>query len=179
MYRAVSEMGRITEFVGVPELSGEVDLGEIMGPGVDRDIALTITPPLKEASPRCCGGDWGRAEWDGAKGACADVSRSAGVLSVKVRDEFVSGDVIFVLPGIVFGPIAFPFNEILEFPPEHAAVEDSFDLVVLFSVYQLRWWRRSGFPAWDRIWRSRSEFDHVEHGVEPFERHRQAESVSI
>ena len=44
----MSEVGGITEFVGVPEQSGGAELGGIIELGAEQDVALTITPPSRK-----------------------------------------------------------------------------------------------------------------------------------
>jgi len=47
-----------------------------------------------------------------------------------------------VFPGISFYPVAFPLNQVLEFPSKHPTVQDLFHNILLFPIYKFRrrWW---------------------------------------
>jgi len=49
-------------------------------------------------------------------------------------------EILQVFPCIPLYPIAFPFDQVLEFPSEHSTVQDFFHNVLLFPIYEF--WRR-------------------------------------
>jgi len=51
-------------------------------------------------------------------------------------------EILRVFPGISLYPVAFPLDQVLEFPLEHPTVQDLFHNVLLFPIYELRqqWW---------------------------------------
>ena len=92
-------------------------------------------PPFRIASTRCNGHRWNGAEGDGAKGQSADAAGSSWVPCMKIIN-CIGGitEIIPVLPGVVFHTVAFPFDQVLQLPAEHAAVEDFFYLVFVSPV---------------------------------------------
>jgi len=48
-------------------------------------------------------------------------------------------DIFQVLPGVVFHPIAFPFDQV-EFLSEHSAIQDLLHHIFLFAINKF-WWR--------------------------------------
>jgi len=51
-------------------------------------------------------------------------------------------EIFRVFPGISLYLIAFPLDQVLEFPSEHPTVQDLFHNVLLFSIYEFQWWWR-------------------------------------
>jgi len=43
-----------------------------------------------------------------------------------------------VFTGIFFYPVAFPLNQVLEFPSKHPTVQDLFHNILLFAIYEFR-----------------------------------------
>ena len=74
--------------------------------------------------------------------------------------------IIPVLPGVVFHTVAFPFDQVLQLPAEHAAVEDFFYHILLLTVNKLRrWWWRC-MSTGDGVSRRECQLDHIEHWME-------------
>jgi len=50
-------------------------------------------------------------------------------------------EILRVFPGISLYPVAFPLDQVLEFPSEHPTVQDLFHNVLFFPIYefQQRW----------------------------------------
>ena len=70
-----------------------------------------------------------------------------------------------VFPIIVFGSVAFSFDEVLQPLSEHAAIEHLFHYVLFFIIYDLRRRGRIGLPARNQVGRGVGEFDNVEDWV--------------
>jgi len=51
-------------------------------------------------------------------------------------------EILRVFPGIPLYPVAFPFDQVLEFSLEHPTVQDFFHNVLLFPIYEFRRWLR-------------------------------------
>src|SRR5467141_3687910 len=49
-------------------------------------------------------------------------------------------DIFQVLPGVVFHPIAFPLDQVLEFVLEHSAIQNLLHHIFLFTIN--KFWRR-------------------------------------
>ena len=47
-------------------------------------------------------------------------------------------EIFQVFPGISFYPIAFPLDQVLEFPSKHPTVQDLFHNILLFPVYEFQ-----------------------------------------
>ena len=47
-------------------------------------------------------------------------------------------EIFQVFPGISFYPVAFPLDQVLEFPSKHPTVQDLFHNVLLFPIYVVR-----------------------------------------
>jgi len=47
-------------------------------------------------------------------------------------------EILRVFPGIPLYPVAFPFDQVLEFSSEHPTVQDLFHNVLLFPIYEFR-----------------------------------------
>jgi len=57
-------------------------------------------------------------------------------------DKFRGIDIFGWFPGIMFGPIAFPFDKILLLTPKHSVIQNFFHLVIHVRVVAfLDWWR--------------------------------------
>jgi len=54
-------------------------------------------------------------------------------------------EIFQVFPGISFYPVAFPLDQVLEFPSKHPTVQDLFHNILLFPIY--RFWRRWRIPT--------------------------------
>jgi len=69
------------------------------------------------------------------------VAWGSRILAVELRYLLWGVVEIFrVFPGISLYPVAFPLDQVLEFPSEHPPVQDLFHNVLLFSIYEF-WWR--------------------------------------
>jgi len=60
-----------------------------------------------------------------------------------------------VFPGILLYPVAFPFDQVLEFPSEHSTVQDHFHNILFFSIYEFWWWWWVPTSSGDQVIRSR------------------------
>jgi len=70
-----------------------------------------------------------------------DAAWGSQVLGMELRYLLWGVVEIFpVFPGISFYPIAFPLNQVLEFPLKHPTVQDLFHNILLFPIY--KFWRR-------------------------------------
>jgi len=47
-------------------------------------------------------------------------------------------EIFQVFPGVSLYPVAFPLDQVLEFPSGHPTVQDFFHNVLLFPVYKFR-----------------------------------------
>ena len=54
-------------------------------------------------------------------------------------------EILQVFPGIPLYPVAFPFDQVLEFSSEHPTVQDFFHNILLFPIYKFR--RRLRVPT--------------------------------
>jgi len=53
-------------------------------------------------------------------------------------------EILWVFPGISLYPVAFPLDQVLEFPSEHPTVQDLFHNIFLFPIHKFwEWWRVS------------------------------------
>jgi len=95
-------------------------------------------PPSRQALTRCWG-EWNRMERNWAKGQGADMVWGFQVLGVELH-YFFRGvfEILWVFPGIFLCSIAFPFDQILEFPSEHPTVQDLFHDIFLFSINEFQ-----------------------------------------
>jgi len=59
-------------------------------------------------------------------------------------------EILRVFPGISLYAVAFPFDQVLEFPSEHPAVQDLFHNILLFPIYEFwwRWWVPTSSGDW-------------------------------
>jgi hypothetical protein len=60
---------------------------------------------------------------------------------------------------IVIIVIALPLDQIFKAIIPHLAVQDSFNLIFVFTIDECQWWRRGRSMAWDWVWESNGEFD--------------------
>ena len=71
-----------------------------------------------------------------------DAAWGSRVLGVELR-YLLWGvvEILQVFPGISLYPIAFPLDQVLEFPSKHPTVQDLFHNILLFPIYefQRRW----------------------------------------
>ena len=89
------------------------------------------------------------------------------MFSVVLIDQVGSMNIGGVFPGVVFGSVAFPLDEVLQPPSEHAAVQYLFHYVLLFTIYDLWRGRKFGPPARNRVGRGAGEFDNIEDWMQP------------
>jgi len=100
-------------------------------------------PPFRIASTRCNGQWWDGAEGNGAKSQSANAVGGGWVSCMEFINR-IEGiiEIIPVFPSVVLHTVTFPFDQVLQFPVEHAAVENFFHNILLFAVNKLRWRRR-------------------------------------
>jgi hypothetical protein len=57
-------------------------------------------------------------------------------------DEFRRVDLIGIFPSVVAFGVSYPFDQILQGfgPPPGSVGADLFHFILLFSIYQIRWW---------------------------------------
>ena len=106
-------------------------------------------------------------EGDGAKGQSMDAAGSSWVPCMQIIN-CIGGitEIIPVLPGVVLHTIVFPFDQVLQLPAEHVAVEDFFYHILLLAVNKLwRWWRRCVSTS-DGVSGHQCQLDHIEHWME-------------
>jgi len=107
-------------------------------------------------------------EGDRSKGCCMDVVRCSWVSRMEICNHFRSiTKVVPIFPAVVFYSVAFPFDQILQFPPEHPTVQHFFYNVLFFAVNKFWWWWWSPTPSDNGVWWSRSQLNNVEDWVEP------------
>ena len=89
-----------------------------------------------------CGRERNRAEGDWAKSQGVDVAWGSWIFGVELHYLFQGVfEVFWVFPGVFLCPIAFPFDQVLEFPSEHSTVQNLFHNIFLFSINEFqRWW---------------------------------------
>jgi hypothetical protein len=94
------------------------------------------------------------SEWDLVESDCPDSPRCSGMIPVEFRNQPWSVNVVLICPRVFLVAVSFPCYEILELSPVDPAVENCFQLVFRFSIYDLRVWRCWGLSAFYWILRS-------------------------
>ena len=97
---------------------------------------------------------------------------------IELADQCWGFDSVCRFPTNVLVAIACPFDLVLKFSTENAAVQDFFYDIMFLSVYNSRRCRWFGTSAGNGVGNGRREFDGVEYRV--YTRHgaRQSETVS-
>ena len=67
--------------------------------------------------------------------------RLTGVLLVKLFYQSGGVDIFFWLPRVIFGRVAFPPNQVLQFSPVDPGVMDLCDNKFFLTLYPHGWWR--------------------------------------
>ena len=145
-------------------------------------VSLTITLPLdkhrlnaEESEIRRKGIEpKARARmWHGAPAA----SRGLGVELRYLLWGVV--EILRVFPGISLYPVAFPLDQVLEFPSEHPTVQDLFHNILLFPIYEFRRRWRVPMSSDDQVVGSGRQLHNIKDRVKMSHRGRKDQMVGI
>ena len=88
-------------------------------------------------------------------------------------------EIFRVFPGISFYPVAFPLNQVLEFPSKHPTVQDLFHNILLFPVYEFRRRWRVPTSSNDQVVGSGRQLHDIKDWVKMSHRGREDQMVGI
>src|SRR5271156_3992973 len=91
---------------------------------------------------------------------------STRMFPVEFCNEFRSVNVVPRFPRVMFNAVTLPFDEVAQLPVHHLGIQNFFHNPLLFTIDDLRKWRRCWATTRNGVRRSRQKFDDIKDRVQ-------------